>query len=1023
MLTIREPISLHIQRPIQKIQQDLSERMQANYGLMSLPIRREELLHITSEPPEVYFGESNTFQIFNDIKTEDQQELRLDVINNVINRILVAQTDNFTYQDTVYISSILRRLGIRDEKLFMKQVFQLQQEHKETTALLQQYEQHQELLFSLFQQGRDAQQTVGGQTEASAVPMQRYYLHDKIFKRLETGKIYQDLRAYTKGVRHESQQIFRNEYSVGEQAAMAKQFHLHSLKQKLFHMDAPLLYFHQNQYEFLQERLEELSQTTEERISAAVLLNLIDQSYALRQQQIEENSHNWYSLAGALFQTAENTWKRFEANLLERKHISEQMLQAWENVQSIKQQESDMIQQIAEEYNTLQQEFAYTAQQTELTQPRYLYEGEREKITLSGGTFHLTREELQLEYLQDGIEEEDPEAPANVTVEQIQQQLQQIQQKNYENYQKLMQIEAKQPVMKDRRGDRRKAQKDALRALENPAEVMQEFFAAEVRDTVQETNREMYEKLYELFSEETKEVYRQFLQQHPAQANTFLQEIMRQPIESIQEEKYVERIHTLMQEAQQDSETVWREQLLEKTRETYQQLLEQESRQETTLLEEVWKQTDTVYLQETDRERIYAALAEREYELEQQLYEQFSDRTKELYHQFQKETHTRETVFLEHILQESGDAQAQQEVTYLLEQLEQPLHYHVRQEYWMQEETDRVLYEMLRETEQELEHAVYERFSDRAREVYAQFREETTRQEESFLEYVLHRPVQPALREEVLLILEEMTQQQFTERMGTKAAYHIEQRKILQQPVINEHLRQQMQFLQELQTAPVYQQWTQQETLHVQINETAEEAVQQIQREQEQILERQERVLHTQTETISETIRGAAERTFPQMHEAEQQEEIVLSAAEYTRIAQQEQQFIELQQTIEKQIRRQEQEKRTELAEQQREQRFRRIDFVHKKEEQLLDEEMLETIRNQQQLTRREEHAQEQVLHREQTTQTVVQNAMHNVQLQQTENIDELVQQKVRKQLNQLSDQIYGKIEKKLATERKRRGY
>ena len=39
------------------------------------------------------------------------------------------------------------------------------------------------------------------------------------------------------------------------------------------------------------------------------------------------------------------------------------------------------------------------------------------------------------------------------------------------------------------------------------------------------------------------------------------------------------------------------------------------------------------------------------------------------------------------------------------------------------------------------------------------------------------------------------------------------------------------------------------------------------------------------------------------------------------------------------------------------------------------------------------------------------------------ENIEEIVKQNVKKQLNQLTDQVYGKIEKKLQTERKRRGY
>ena len=123
MLTIREPISLKTVRPMQGIRPDMAERMQANYGLMNLSIRKEELLHITSQPAEIYFADSENFQILTNINNQNNQEIRLDVINNLMNRILVSQTENFTYQDTVYISTILRKLGIRDEKIFMKQVF------------------------------------------------------------------------------------------------------------------------------------------------------------------------------------------------------------------------------------------------------------------------------------------------------------------------------------------------------------------------------------------------------------------------------------------------------------------------------------------------------------------------------------------------------------------------------------------------------------------------------------------------------------------------------------------------------------------------------------------------------------------------------------------------------------------------------------------------------------------------------------------------------------------------------------
>ncbi len=548
MLTIRKPIELKIQQPIQTIHEDMAERLTANYELMRMPIRKEELLHITSQPPEIYFAEGDQIQMFSNFKQENQQNLRLDVINNLVNRIMVAQTDNFSYQDTVYISSVLRRLGIRDEKTFMKQVFALQNEHKETKQLLQKYETNQILLQNLFAQ-QEAQRQAEGKSSSSPVSVteNRYYLHEEIFKRLETRKIYQDMRDFSRDTRHLSRQIFRAELSIGEQAAMVQNFHLHELRQKIMGIESPIYYYHNNQYEFLQENLEEMSQTLEEQISAAILLNLTDQSYSLRQQQIEENNHYWYSLAGALFQTAENTWRRYESNLIENKRVSNQMLQLMEEVSEVKRQEGDVIQHITEEYQILQQRFAGDAMQQQTILQQNHIEGKREEINLSGDIYHLTQEELQLQLLRQAEEGEEETAPEPVTAEQLQKQLEVFSQRNFENYRKLTEIEWQQPQRKEQKVDRKKAQQDALRALENPAEVLMEYLTTEIRDPVQEAQRQAEVQIYHLFSEETREIYRQFLQQNRSGETAFLQHIMEQPEEAELRQEVKETLHQVQQ--------------------------------------------------------------------------------------------------------------------------------------------------------------------------------------------------------------------------------------------------------------------------------------------------------------------------------------------------------------------------------------------------------------------------------------------------------------------------------------------
>ncbi len=811
MLTIRKPIALRTQNPIQSIRQDMAERIQANYGLMKLPIRKEELLHITAEPPEIYFAEGDQFTLSTNINNAIQQEMRLDVINNLINRIMVAQTDNFSYQDTVYISSILRKLGIRDEKQFMKQVFALQNEKTESQRLLEKYEENREMLMLLFER-EEAKQAETPAAAASVTTEQRYYLHDEVFKRLETSKIYQDMRSYSKGIRHESQQIFRAEMSIGEQAAMVQQFHLQQVRQQILGNTMPLYYLRNNSYEFLQEMTEEISQTLEEQISAAILLNLTDQSFALRQQQIEKNNHNWYSLAGALFQTSENTWKRYETNLTEGRQVSQQLMQAVTEVSHAKHIEGDAIEHISAEYRELYEQWQdNTVSYQQLIQQKAAETGGREDVALGGGSFHLTEEELNLTYLQQQEEtEQEEKAPEAITVEQLQKHLEVFRQKNLENYQRLTEIDQQQPRIRDRKLDRRKAQQDALRALEQPGEVLMEFLTTEVVNPVEEVQREAGSKIYELLSEETKEIYRQFLQQTGGGETTFLQHIMTQPVEN----------------------------------------------------------------------------------------------------------------------------EVRQEVLRVVEQMQ-------RQEF-----------------------------------------ETQIRQEKETVTEVVKPVISQSVREEL--------QQRLT------------------------HLQQQQET--------VYQNWIQPTELYWQKEtEKEREELHQIERVQKETQLRQERILQAAEDAPEKA--ALEKETLLHPSETEDVTEIFTETEKNVVLTRQENKLAELKETIQKEMKRQQQEHRTETAETRKELQFRQVELVHKAEEQINEEELLETIRQQQHRLKKEDRFEENTLQKNTITQQTVQQTIQQSTVERIEEIDEMIQQNVKKQINQLSDQVYSKIEKKLQTERKRRGF
>ena len=127
MLTIKSPIQIRCKAPMETIHRDFSEKIIGNYTIMNSRLRKEELLYVTTQAPEVYFAEGNSISILNDVDFTSNQEIKLDMINNLINRILVSGTNNFSYQDSVYISSVLRKIGITDVNNFMKNVHRLQE--------------------------------------------------------------------------------------------------------------------------------------------------------------------------------------------------------------------------------------------------------------------------------------------------------------------------------------------------------------------------------------------------------------------------------------------------------------------------------------------------------------------------------------------------------------------------------------------------------------------------------------------------------------------------------------------------------------------------------------------------------------------------------------------------------------------------------------------------------------------------------------------------------------------------------
>ena len=559
MLTIKPPIKLRGRFSMGTVNKDLSEKIMGNYTLMNNFIRKEELLYVTTQTPEVYFAEGNDISIFNDIKKENNQEIKLDIINQLINRILMSQTENFCYQDTVYISNVLRKLGITDVSNFMKQVYRLQEEKRESYQLIDIYKKNKNLLIQIFSEEQEKQsKTKDDKVKEKNGYYNKYYIHEEIYNRLDTGKIYEEIKNFSQGIEKNTKRVYNTEITMVEQISMLQNFNLHSLKNEILNKNEPIQYYHANKYELIENNeYEEVN--SESRLSAAILLNLVDGIYSLRINQIERNMHNWYSISASLFQSFENTWKRFEENYKEGKKVHTNMYSTMIGVVNNKKKERNIINNIIKELKVTEEKKLDIEQNirncTDITKNENYESTDIEKsenysstdieksenysstdvvrcesynktdvvknaklntrfnVNESSMTIEENNYSMELTYLEQLSPKEgsvnNRKEISELTIEHFNE----VNRKNIENYKKILEIEQNRPRLKNVSLNKEKARKDMLRALENPEEVLKEYMQSEIVDKHQDTSLKLDSKVYELFSDETKEIFNKYLQQ------------------------------------------------------------------------------------------------------------------------------------------------------------------------------------------------------------------------------------------------------------------------------------------------------------------------------------------------------------------------------------------------------------------------------------------------------------------------------------------------------------------------------
>ena len=243
MLTITAPIELKCKTPDCSMHEGFYHRITDQYTMMTSKLTPEDLLHVVMTPPEYFFGGEEQTNIFQQTNVHAHQENKLEVMNNLINRMMISGSAHLTYQDRVYITDILQKIGIHNVNEFMKQVRLIKEEQNQTNQLIDLYWNYAGELRQLVE-NYHREQVTEQRTEEHTDQSQTMYLHEQILNRLQTAAIYQTVQNFNTRAQGD-QNITNTQLQVSEQYGLAQQILLQKLKNEARGEETTLTYRHE----------------------------------------------------------------------------------------------------------------------------------------------------------------------------------------------------------------------------------------------------------------------------------------------------------------------------------------------------------------------------------------------------------------------------------------------------------------------------------------------------------------------------------------------------------------------------------------------------------------------------------------------------------------------------------------------------------------------------------------------------------------------------------------------------------
>lgn len=329
MLKLLAPIEITAKTTIVNDNESFTHSIMAGYDLMKTRLEKTDLLHVVNTPPEVYIAEGDGFtSILNQNSSNQVNYEKIEIINNLMNSIVNSASVDLTYQMRTFVTDALYKLGIRDDRKFMKSFYEIVNEYKEKNKLVDMFfsgnTEVENIRNSLTELINNRETNDNRRFEKT----ENLNLYESIFNRLQTGAIYQIVSNFAHT--QETNQISAEEFLVSEQNNTALNMLINNIAQSAEFKSPEIIYNYENEYE---QEYAEGNVTNEQNtslVTSAVFLDMIRNLYNTGYDRFSTSSNTYYDFTSTIYNSSNNTFHRlYNETFVDR--TSNRLVEEYEN--------------------------------------------------------------------------------------------------------------------------------------------------------------------------------------------------------------------------------------------------------------------------------------------------------------------------------------------------------------------------------------------------------------------------------------------------------------------------------------------------------------------------------------------------------------------------------------------------------------------------------------------------------------------------------------------------------------------